>query len=139
MSLSVDGAGPIPAYFSPARGTDGAAPGVVVVHEAFGLTDDIRGIADDFAARGYHAVAPDLLSHGGTVRCLVGVTRALRSGRGRPFAEITAARTWLAARDDSTGRTGIAGFCLGGAFAILMANRGFDASAVSYGVLPPRL
>ena len=88
--------------------------------------------------RGYHAVAPDLLSYGGTVRCLVSVTRAMSTGRGRPFTEIAAARSWLTARDDSNGRTGIAGFCLGGAFAILMANRGFNASAANYGRLPRR-
>ncbi len=139
LSIEVPGVGPLPMYFSPAVGGGLSAPGVVVVHEAFGLTEDIRGIADEFAARGYHAVAPDLLSYGGTVRCLVSVTRALGAGEGRPFVEIAAARAWLAAREDCTGRIGIAGFCLGGAFAILMANRGFGASAVQYGRLPKRL
>jgi carboxymethylenebutenolidase len=139
ITLDVPGTGLLPAYFSPARGVDGPAPGVVVVHEAFGLTADIRDIADQFADRGYHAVAPDLLSYGATVRCLITVTRALSTGQGRPFAEIAASRAWLTARDDSNGRTGIAGFCLGGAFAILMANRGFDVSSVNYGRLPKRL
>ena len=131
----------LPAYFSPARGAgaEGPAPGVVVVHEAFGLTTDIRELADRFAALGFHAVAPDLLSHGGTARCLVSVMRALGAGEGRPFAEIAAARAWLTDRDDCSGRVGIAGFCLGGAFAVLMANRGFDASAAQYGRLPRRL
>ena len=139
ISIDVPGTGALPAYFSPARGVDGPAPGVVVVHEAFGLTADIRDMADHFAERGYHAIAPDLLSYGGTVRCLVTVTRALSAGQGRPFTEIAAARSWLTAREDSNGRTGIAGFCLGGAFAILMANRGFDVSAANYGRLPKRL
>jgi len=139
ITIDVPGTGLLPAHFSPARGVDGPAPGVVVVHEAFGLTTDIRAIADQFAERGYHAVAPDLLSYGATVRCLVTVTRALGQGQGRPFTEIAAARAWLTGRDDSNGRTGIAGFCLGGAFAILMANRGFDASSVNYGRLPKRL
>ena len=38
---------------------------VVVIHEIFGLTDWIRGVADQFAAEGFLAIAPDLLSgHG---------------------------------------------------------------------------
>jgi carboxymethylenebutenolidase len=139
VTLTVPGGSAVPAYFSPASGVDGPAPGVVVVHEIFGLTDDIREIADQFAVRGYHALAPDLLSHGGRVRCLVGIARSLSSGTGRAFDEISAARSWLVERDDCTGATGIAGFCLGGAFAILMANRGFDASAVNYGMLPRAL
>jgi carboxymethylenebutenolidase len=138
ISIDVPGVGVLPAYAATAVG-GGRAPGVVVVHEAFGLTDDIRRIADEFAARGFHAVAPDLLSYGGMVRCLVSVTRAMSAGEGRPFAELEAARGWLADRDDCTGQVGIAGFCMGGAFALLMANRGFDASAVNYGRLPKRL
>jgi carboxymethylenebutenolidase len=140
LLLDVPGVGVLPAHFSPARGDHARpAPGVVVLHEAFGLTADIRRIADEFAARGYHAVAPDLLSYGGMVRCLVTIVRALGAGEGRPFAEIEAARTWLAARDDCSGEVGVAGFCLGGAFALVMANRGFGASAVQYGRPPQDL
>jgi carboxymethylenebutenolidase len=139
ITIDLAGAGTLPAYFVSARGATGPAPGVVVVHEAFGLNADIRELCDRFAALGYHAVAPDLLAHGVRLRCLVSVMRALETGHGRPFAEVAAARAWLADRDDCTGRIGIAGFCLGGAFAVLMANRGFDASAVQYGRLPRRL
>ena len=46
---------------------DGPWPGVVVLHEAFGLTDDIRQQADRLAAAGYVAVAVDLYTAGG--RC----------------------------------------------------------------------
>ena len=42
------------------------APGVLVLHEIFGLNDDIRRIADRFADLGYVAVAPDLLDGGGS-------------------------------------------------------------------------
>jgi len=139
VRIDVPGVGTLPAYVAHTSTEHGPAPGVVVVHEAFGLTDDIRRIADEFATRGFHAIAPDLLSYGGLVRCLVSVTRAMSAGEGRPFTEIDAARSWLVEREDCTGQIGIAGFCLGGAFALLMANRGFAVSSVSYGRLPKRL
>src|SRR5947209_20039796 len=40
----------------------GKAPAVVVIHEIFGLTDWVRSVADELAANGYIAIAPDLLS-----------------------------------------------------------------------------
>ena len=38
------------------------APVVIVIHEIFGLSDWIRGVADQLAAEGFIAIAPDLLS-----------------------------------------------------------------------------
>jgi len=139
LSIEVPGHGTIPAYYSPARGVDGPAPGIVVIHEAFGLTDAMRAAADELAERGYNAVAPDLMSYAGNARCLMAIARSMNSGEGRVFDEIHAARQWIAEREDSTGRVGVAGFCLGGAFAMLLATQGFEASAAMYGQLPKRL
>jgi carboxymethylenebutenolidase len=115
---------------------DGPWPGVVVLHESFGLTDDIRQQADRFAAAGYLALAPDLYSAGGAWRCIRATFRSLMAGHGKAFDDIETARTWLAARDDCTGRIGVIGFCMGGGFALLAANDGFDAASVNYGRLP---
>jgi carboxymethylenebutenolidase len=115
---------------------EGPWPGVVVLHEAFGLNDDIRQQADRLASAGYVAVAPDLFTHGGALRCLRSTFAAMTDGRGKAVDDITAVRTWLAERGDCTGRVGVIGFCLGGGFALVMANRGFDASAPNYGLLP---
>src|SRR6516162_3364306 len=41
------------------------APAVIVIHEIFGLTDWVRGVADQLAEAGYVAIAPDLLSGSG--------------------------------------------------------------------------
>ncbi len=114
----------------------GPWPGVVVLHELFGLTADIREQADRLAAAGFLAVAPDLFSAGGAARCLRSTFRALTSGEGEAFGDIEATRAWLAGRDDCTGRIGVLGFCMGGGFALLGATRGFDAAAPNYGPLP---
>ncbi len=115
----------------------GPRPGVIVVHEAFGLTEDIRRWADRFAAEGYLALAPDLFAWGPTLRCLVAAFRALRAGHGRALDDIEAARQHLAGQENANGRVGIIGFCMGGGFALLAAPGGaFHASAVNYGELP---
>jgi carboxymethylenebutenolidase len=127
--------GSVAGYVSEPTGT-GPWPGVVVVHEIFGLTDDIRRQADRFAAAGYLALAPDLYSWGLTPRCLVATLRTLSSGSGRARDDLDAARRTLADRGDCTGKVGIIGFCLGGGLALLVSPDGFDASAPNYGFLP---
>src|SRR5258708_34505074 len=77
----------------------GQHPGVVVLHESFGLNDDIRRIAARFAAAGYAALAPDLYSHGTRIVCLARVMGDMTSGSGaRELADILAAREALAPR-----------------------------------------
>jgi len=117
----------------------GPWPGVVLVHEAFGLTDVMRRQAVRLAEAGYVALMPDLFTEGGTRKCLVATFRALSAGEGRAFVDIEAARHFLIQRSDCTGRIGVIGFCMGGGFALATATRGFDASSVNYGRLPKEL
>jgi carboxymethylenebutenolidase len=121
-------------------GTDAPAgrwPGVVVIHEMFGLTDSIRQHADRLAGAGYLAFAPDLYAGKSWVRCVRGAIGQVRSGSGPAFTALEAARAWLASRPDCSGRTGVIGFCLGGGFALLCAPRdGFAAASVNYGDVP---
>lgn len=129
----------IPAYLAtpvPAVAGPGPWPGVVVVHDVFGLTVDIRAIADRFATAGFLALVPDLYSRGGFARCVRSVMRELQAARGRAFEDIDAARRALINRRDCTGKIGVAGFCMGGGFALVGASTGFDASAPYYGEPP---
>lgn len=123
------------AYLSMPAG-EGPWPGVVVVMDAFGLSDDIRQQADRLAAAGYLAFAPDLYSGRGP-KCVIATLQASRSGHGEAYENIEAARHWLAERADCTGRIGIIGFCMGGGFALLSAPRyDFSAASVNYGEVP---
>jgi carboxymethylenebutenolidase len=112
-------------------------PGLVVVHEAYGLTVDIVAHVDRLAAAGYLTVAPDLFGRGPKLRCLRQTFQALKAGHGDAFDDIEASRAWLAGRADCTGRIGVLGFCMGGDFALLAAPRyDFAAAAVNYGRVP---
>jgi len=112
-------------------------PGVVVIHEAFGLNADTRGHADRLAALGYLALAPDLNEGKPWLRCIRSMVRQARAGSGPAFEILDACRGWLSGRADCTGRTGVIGFCLGGGFALLCAPRGeYAAAAVNYGEVP---
>jgi carboxymethylenebutenolidase len=129
--------GTLPGYLAVPT-TPGPWPGVVVLHEIFGLTDDIRAQADRFAARGYLALAPDLFAWGATPRCLVASFRAMAKGEGRLFDDVEGARRSLVDRHDCTGQVGVIGFCFGGGLAMMVAPHGFDVSAPNYGHLPPK-
>jgi carboxymethylenebutenolidase len=128
------GSQPLRGYLATPEG-EGPWPGVVVVHEAFGLEDVTRRQVDRLAAAGYLTLAVDLFSAGGARKCLVSTMRALRSGEGRAFTDIRTARLWLAESPLCTGRIGVIGFCMGGGFA-LMTVGDFDAAAPNYGQLP---
>jgi len=126
------------AFALPAPG--GKRPAMIVIHEIFGLNDDIRRITGRFADLGYVALAPDLFDTGGMrALCILRTFLALRRGDGPAFADLEAARAWLAARPEvDPTRTGVVGFCMGGGFALLYAVKApLGAAGVFYGQVPP--
>ncbi len=117
--------------------SDLPAPGVLVIHELFGLNDDIRRITDRVAGLGYVAVAPDLLD-GGRISCVARAMAQIQIGEGSIIDTAEEHLRSLADREDvADGRVAIVGFCMGGSFALLLGARG-TARAIStnYGIFP---
>src|SRR5436190_6426642 len=78
--------------------TSGSLPGMIVLHEIWGLNDDIRRIAARFADNGYVAVAPDLYSNGNKGLCLTRTMFDMAGDGGRTLVTLEAGRAWLAGR-----------------------------------------
>ena len=119
---------------------DGAGPwpGVVVVHDAFGYGPDNEATSARLAAAGFVAITPNMYSRGGRARCITRVLRELLGQRGRALDDILAARDHVQSMPQCNGSVGLVGFCMGGQFALVLAPKGFGASAPFYGTPLPR-
>jgi carboxymethylenebutenolidase len=121
-------------------------PVVVVIQEIFGLSDWIRGVADQLAAEGFVAVAPDLLAghgaNGGDSSSLSSQQEMTQATLMLSPAEITAklkaARAYGLKLPQANGKSGSVGFCFGGAqsFAFAVNEPGLNAAVVYYGQAP---
>jgi carboxymethylenebutenolidase len=116
----------------------GMMPGVVVIHEWWGLNDQIKRVADRLAEEGYMAIAPDL--YRGKVGTDAGLAHELMRGLNENWAVdvVTGAVAQLRGvelRDRHgalpTGRmpVGTVGFCMGGRISLATALAGADVQA----------
>lgn len=120
---------------------DGSFPGVVVIHEALGLSDNIKNIADHFANEGYAALAVDLFAKGNRVVCMARLMGGalLDSLDHGGIHDLKSALGVLAEQPYvDEGRLGAIGFCMGGGFAIAWActDDRLKAIAPFYGTNP---
>jgi carboxymethylenebutenolidase len=104
--------------------TAGPHPGVVVIHEAYGLNDNMRDIAGRFADAGYAALAVDLFGDRNRALCMARYMGGMLLGSvNRPgIDELKSSLTFLAKLPEvDAQRLGAIGFCMGGGFAIAWA------------------
>ena len=105
---------------------DGAGPhpGVVVIHEAYGLNDHIKGIAQRFAGAGYVALGVDLFADRIRAVCMARYMAGLRTGsvNRSGIDDLKSALTFMARLDEMDAqRMGAIGFFMGGGFAVAWA------------------
>ncbi|MFT4165023.1 MAG: dienelactone hydrolase family protein [Microlunatus sp.] len=117
----------------------GRWPGVVMLHEGYGINEVLRRQAQRLASAGYLVVAPDLLGDGQRYDALKGALESLTARKGIQFEVITQARTWVTGQRECNGKVGVVGFGLGAGYALAVAGSGFDAAAVNYAVIPDDL
>ncbi|MGC2636306.1 MAG: dienelactone hydrolase family protein [Acidobacteriaceae bacterium] len=124
--------------FEPAQ-AGGRHPGLIVIHEWWGLNDWIKEQAQHFADQGYVTVAVDL--YRGKVATDAETAHELMRGlpQDRGVRDLTAAAAWLGQQPNvDPGRIGAIGWCMGGGFAaqLAVADPNLRAVVINYGSLP---
>lgn len=124
----------------------GKVPVVIVIHEIFGLTDWARSAADEIAAKGYIAIAPDLLSgfgaKGGGSSDFASMQDAVKAISGLDpdviTADLNAVADYARKISSANGKIAVSGFCWGGGQTFRFATNRKDLSAafVFYGPPP---
>src|SRR4051794_6153791 len=121
------------------------APVVIVIHEIFGLSDWVRGVADQLAKEGFIAIAPDFLSgkgpNGGGSQELgsQGSTQAIRSVTPEDTVRtLDAVRSYALTIPSANGKIASIGFCWGGgtSFRYALNQPALNAAVSYYGPMP---
>jgi carboxymethylenebutenolidase len=122
----------------------GPFPGLIVIHEIFGLNDNIRGIASRFAEQGYAALAVDMFSNRNRVACMMQLIHGMliRPLNNAMLSDLQSAFDFLKKQTGvDANRIGVVGFCMGGGYALQLAvtAKGVKAASVFYGAVPKPL
>lgn len=128
------------AYFGETKGffvrpdAEGTYPGVILIHEWWGLNDGIKDAARNLAAQGYLVLAVDL--YDGKVATTPEEARAYTSSldQAKAIENMRAALTFL--KDQGAGKLASLGWCFGGGQSLQLAlNQDLDATVIYYGRL----
>ena len=138
-----DAKGLMESLFVKPEGT-GPFPGVVVIHEIYGLNDNIRGIATRFAEQGYAALAVDLFSNRNRAMCMMQIVHGMliRPLKNATLADLQSTFDFLQKQTGvDSKRVGVVGFCMGGGYALQLAvtEKGMKAASSFYGAVPKPL
>ena len=122
----------------------GPFPGLLIIHEIFGLTENIRDITRRFAEEGYFALAVDLFSNRNRTLCMMQTFYSLmfRPLDNPMLTDLQASMSFLRQQPEvDTTRTGTVGFCMGGSYALELAvtEKGMKAASIFYGMNPKPL
>ena len=122
------------------------APVVIVISEIYGLSDWIRSVADQLAADGFIAIAPDLISgmgpNGGGTDSFANRDDVVNAIRGLKYdqiaADLTAVHDYGVKLPAANGKFASIGFCWGGgtSFIYATAEPRLSAAVVYYGTSP---
>jgi carboxymethylenebutenolidase len=156
-------AGRTPAYIS--RPDDSKPhPGIILIHEVWGLRDHVKDVADRFAAEGYAVLAPDLIAHTGIMEKMdpnlmkdiwdpekrAEAQKKMRAAMTPimvpEFGEQTVQRLegcfgYLKSREYCNGKVGVLGFCFGGtySYALAIAEPQLNCAVIFYGHAPQEM
>lgn len=113
-----------------------SAPGVIVIHEWWGLQDQIKGICDQYAADGYRALAPDL--YDGKVATDAAEAESLMNQLDFIGATEQVVRGAAQFLKQGSPKVALTGYCMGGVVVLLGAARipELDAAVCYYGIPP---
>jgi carboxymethylenebutenolidase len=115
------------------------ATAIVVIHEIFGMSDWVQMVTDEFAAAGYIAIAPDLLSGVSGLADQNAIGKAIRDlPPDQITADLNAVADYVSKLPSANGKIAVAGFCWGGGQSFRFAtNRpSLGAALVFYGPGP---
>lgn len=145
VNVPVAGGTPLKAWIVYPERKD-KAPVVIVIHEIFGLSDWIRALADQLAADGFIAIAPDLITGkgpgGGGTESVASRDDVVKLIRGLTPAEVKtgldAVRAYGTTLPAANGKSATVGFCWGGGASFRCATEqpGLNAAVVYYGTSP---
>lgn len=117
---------------------EGEGPGIVVLHEWWGLDDTVTPICDQFAKEGFLAIAPDLFHGETTEEPSEAEKKLMAMNMDEAEKEMRGAVRFLLDHPKCTGEVGAVGFCMGGGLSVWAAaeNPEIGAAVTYYYVMP---